>query len=374
MDDTKKLSPKTSHIAQVDMSLLIDLCEPKLLRTIDELYQSLSAAPKRMAVGLSGGVDSATLALHLAVWAKQRNVLLHCFHVHHGLQSVADDWLNHVQVLALRLDTPCEIQRVEVDLNQGDGMESAARNARYLAFEQMAARTGVKHIYLAHHQDDQAETVLLRLLRGSGPTGLGAMSEISQRNGLSYLRPWLQVTRSQLTAIGKEMTHRLAWEPVNDITNHQDDYTRGALRERLSPHLNERWPGWQKVLGRHARLSQDANLVLNEVAEQDLKTISADDANDGGFSLKAWRELSFARQALVLRYWLEQAALKMPTEARLNDLMRQMRQLHALGFDRRMQVKHDGCVIIGTRGRVILQRHSETDHNATQPTARKSLE
>lgn len=372
MDDSKK--PSLSHRGtQADSSTLVSLCEPRLLRAIDDHYQSFETTPKQVAVGLSGGVDSATLALHLAVWAKQRGVLLHCFHVHHGLQSVADKWLEHVQKLAFLLHVRCEVQHVQVDLTQGDGMESAARNARYVAFEQMAARTGIAHIFLAHHQDDQAETVLLRLLRGSGPTGLGAMAAISQRQGLFYIRPWLEVSRSQLTRIGDEMSHRLKWQAVNDVTNHQDDYTRGALRERLTPHLNERWSGWQKVLGRHARLSQEAGQVLNEVAEQDLQRLSLD-ADDGGFSLKAWRELSAARQALVLRHWLEQAGLKMPTQARLNDLMRQLRQLHALGFDRRMQVKHDGHVIIGTRGRVIMQRHNETVRNAVKPNTEKSLE
>lgn len=358
MGDSKKLNPKSSVIIQAPSSTLTTLCDPVLLRCIDEHYQRLGTAPKQVAVGLSGGVDSATLALHLAVWAAQRHIALHCFHVHHGLQDVADGWLSHVQTLATLLGVSCHAQRVKVDLSQGDGMESAARSARYRAFEQMAASTGVAHIFLAHHQDDQAETVLLRLLRGSGPTGLKAMAPISQRRGLVYVRPWLQVARARLLTIGEQMSTHLHWQAVNDTTNHHDDYTRGALRERLSPHLNERWQGWQKVLVRHAQLSRDTDEVLTEVAEQDLGSLDFN-ADDHSFGLEAWRALSSSRQALVLRHWFERASLQMPTEARLNNLMRQLRQLHALGFDRQMQVKHGDHWVICTRGRVILQRHNE---------------
>lgn len=372
MGDTKKSDPKLAALPTPNSSL-IELCDAKLLRAIDALYQQLDTAPQRVAIALSGGVDSAALALHASVWAQQRGIRLLCFHVHHGLQQVADSWLLHVQSLASLLSIPCEVQRVQVDLGQGDGMESAARTARYQAFADMAKRSAVSHVFLAHHQDDQAETVLLRLLRGSGPSGLGAMAPLSQRQELMYLRPWLDVPRSRIKQIGGLMAQHLGWQPVEDVTNHQDDYTRGALRERLTPHLNERWQGWQKVLVRHAQLSRETSQVLTEVAQHDLQSLDWQ-LSDGSFSLKAWRELSAARQALVLRYWLEQAGLKMPTEARLADLMRQMRQLHALGFDRQMQVKHGDHLIVCARGRVILQRHNETVLTAAQRKSGKSVE
>ncbi|MCQ9615741.1 tRNA lysidine(34) synthetase TilS [Paenalcaligenes niemegkensis] len=358
MDDIKKPKPDCP-VVQADNSLLSGLCDAGLLQLIHDHYQNLGSSPAQVAVALSGGVDSAVLALHLSVWARQHKVLLHCFHVHHGLQAVADTWQSHVHALASLLGTQSHSLQVDVDLGQGDGMESAARNARYSAFKQMAGQTGVEHIFLGHHQDDQAETVLLRLLRGAGPTGLGAMAPQSQRDGIVYLRPWLQVARSRLLAVGEQMGRRLHWHAVSDATNYSDDYTRGAVRERLTPQLNERWVGWQKVLVRHAQLSREAGEVLAEAAQSDLSTLDYC-VTDTSFSLKHWRELSTARQALVIRYWLGQAGLKMPTEARLNDLMRQMRQLHALGFDRKMKVKHGSHFVVCTRGRVYLQHHNET--------------
>lgn len=354
MDASRKFA-KRFPLAQVQAHRLANLCDIALLQSIHTLYSSLSGDVSQVAVALSGGVDSAALALHTAVWAQSLGLPLHFFHVHHGLQEVAEQWLQHVQVLAAHLDTPLHIERVRVDLHAGTGMEAAARDARYQAFTALCARTGVQHLLVAHHQDDQAETVLLRLLRGSGPTGLGAMAPCSPREGFMVLRPWLDIPRSRLLAVGEALTQHLHWTPVQDGTNVSDDYTRGAVRERLKPHLDERWRGWQKVLTRHAKLSRDTAQLLEEVAAEDLQRLDYR-TRDHSFDLKRWRELSTARQAQVMRYWLAQAGLKMPTEARLDDMMRQMRTLHALGFDRQMQVKHGEFYVICRQGRVILQQ------------------
>ncbi|NHC62103.1 tRNA lysidine(34) synthetase TilS [Paenalcaligenes suwonensis] len=354
---SRKFVPKFP-LAQIQAHPLAELCDKRLLQSIHTLYSNLPPATvQQVAVALSGGVDSAALALHMAVWANALNLPLHCFHVHHGLQDVADQWSQHVQTLAHHLGASIHIERVHVDLLSGTGIEAAARDARYLAFQALCQRVGVHHLFVAHHQDDQAETVLLRLLRGSGPTGLGAMAPVSQREGFTVLRPWLDMPRSLLLAVGEQLTQHLSWTPVQDGTNVNDDYTRGAVRERLKPHLNERWPGWQKILTRHAKLSRDTAQLLEEVAAEDLLRLDYR-KRDHSFDLKAWRELSAARQAQVMRHWLALAGLKMPTEARLDDMMRQMRTLHALGFDRHMQVKHGEFYVICRQGRVILQQYA----------------
>ncbi|HEY9279493.1 MAG TPA: tRNA lysidine(34) synthetase TilS [Eoetvoesiella sp.] len=319
------------------------------------MVAALPEAPRVLAVGLSGGADSAMLAVHAACFARQKSLPLHFFHVHHGLQDVAGQWSAHVHDLAHWLRVPCHTLQVQVDLSRGDGIESAARDARYRAFTQMARQVGVQHVLLAHHRNDQAETVLLRLLRGAGPTGLAAMAPITHRDRITYLRPWLDVDRSVILSLAEKFVELSDWRPVHDPTNVDDKYTRAAVRERLVPALNERWPGWQGNLVRHARLSAEAQQVLHEVAEHDFTLLEpASDASS--FSLKGWRQLSPARQALVLRYWLSLLGQRMPTDARLQDVMRQLRGLHALGHDRQMKVKHGSVWICCVQGRVLLQQ------------------
>src|SRR5690606_18536170 len=114
-----------------------------------------------------------------------------------------------------------------------------------------------------------AETVMLRLLRGAGPTGMAAMAPVVQRDDLVYLRPWLQQPRSLILEQAEAFARLTSWSPVIDPTNSDDQYTRAALRQRIVPALNERWPGWKGNLLRHARQSAEAAGVLSEVAAQD---------------------------------------------------------------------------------------------------------
>ncbi|NYT63161.1 tRNA lysidine(34) synthetase TilS [Alcaligenaceae bacterium] len=320
---------------------------------MEQALVTVAPPPRRIAVALSGGADSAMMAVYAAIFARRVGLELHFFHVHHGLQAPAELWQAHVHDLARWLNIACHSRMVSVDTTTGAGIESAARDARYAAFKQMADQTGVRHIVLAHHQNDQAETVLLRLLRGSGPGGLAAMAGCVQRQGLTYLRPWLDIERAAILQQADLFFQVSGWAPVHDPTNSDDKYTRAAVRERLVPELNQRWPGWQVNVARHARLSAQMQSVLDEVAVQDMAGL--DPGTDGcSFSLAGWRTLSVARQALVLRHWLSQQGLLMPTEARLQDFMRQLRGLHAMGHDRQMQVKHGSAWIRCTKGRIWL--------------------
>lgn len=306
-----------------------------------------------VAVACSGGHDSAVLAVHVAAWAHEHHVACHLFHVHHGLQSPADAWQSHVHELAARLKVSCHSQRVVVDASCGQGTESAARNARYQAFASLAAFTGVRHVVMAHHLNDQAETVLLRLLRGAGPTGLAAMQECTDYGGYKVLRPWLSVTRSQIEQASASFTAMCGWQAVDDPSNRDPRYTRSAVRELLVPVLNQRWPGWASIVGRHAQQSAETALVLQEVAQEAWAVLDPS-ADNSCFSLARWRQLPPSRQALVLRYWLSLHKVRMPTQARLSDWLRQLQGVHAQGHDRQLQLQHEGCVIRCIRGRVVL--------------------
>jgi len=306
-----------------------------------------------VAVALSGGTDSVALALVAAEICAQRTQALYFFHIHHGLMPEADAWAEHLTELSRALAVPLLVRHVHVDLGQGLGTEASAREARYQALVSLAAEHQVAAILLAHHQQDQAETVLLRLLRGAGVLGLSAMQEDVERQGLRLLRPWLEIERADLVAIAREFASRTGWQAVEDPSNADPQYKRGAFRTELVPVLEQHWPAWRQTLVRHARQATEVTEILEEVAALDWQTLEPDEVKQS-FSLKAWRELSPARQALVLRYWLDQQRVAMPGERRLADLMRQLRQLHALGHDRELLWQHGSHTVRCLRGRVSL--------------------
>lgn len=306
-----------------------------------------------VAVALSGGTDSVALALVAAQVCAQRDQPLYFFHIHHGLMPEADAWAKHVAELARALNVPLRLRHVQVDLEQGLGTEASAREARYQALAALANEKRVAAILLAHHQQDQAETVLLRLLRGAGVLGLSAMQDDVSRQGMRLLRPWLEIERAELMAIAQEYASRTGWQAVEDPSNADPHYKRGAFRTELMPVLEQHWPAWRQTLVRHARQAADVSDILDEVAALDWHTLEPD-ASGQSFSLKAWRDLSPARQALVLRYWLDQQQVAMPGERRLADLMRQLRQLHALGHDRELLWQHGSHTVRCLRGRVSL--------------------
>jgi tRNA(Ile)-lysidine synthase len=326
-------------------------CDPGLLR---DLQRALPCLPAGTAVGvaLSAGSDSAMLALHAAQAARARGWVIHCFHVHHGLQAEADAWLCQAHRLAALLGVSCHSRRVRVDA-QGLGMEAAAREARYEALAELASLAGVGHVLLAHHLDDQAETVLLRLLRGAGPEGLAAMAPATLRDGLVYHRPWLDEPRARILACAARFTAETGWRPVQDPSNGDTRYARAMVRAQLAPMLDARWPAWRRTLGRHARQARELVSWQTDASAKDFAGL--DPAPDGrSFSLSAWRALPAVAQAPVLRYWLRQLGLRMPSDARLQAWLRQFREVHALGHDRAVRLRHVDVWIVVQRGRVTV--------------------
>ncbi len=325
----------------------------------DSLTQALQAALKSLpsnapvAVALSGGADSAALAIAAARVCQASARPLHFFHIHHGLFAQADLWVEQVRVLADLLNTPLDVEYVEVAQDSGLGIEGAARESRYAALVSMAAQHRTHALLLAHHRQDQAETVLLRLLRGAGVQGLSAMQADTERQGLRMLRPFLDLDRGDLLTFVAEFTQQTGWSPIQDPSNTDPKYARGAFRSGLIPVLQQHWPAWQQTLTRHARQATETVEILDEVAASDLAGLEPD-PEDQSFSLQRWRELTHPRQALVLRYWLQQQGVAMPGDRRLADLIRQLRQLHALGHDRDLLWQHGQIELRCRQGRVLL--------------------
>jgi len=262
-------------------------------------------------VAFSGGLDSSVL-LHLLAGLAQREALppLSAIHVHHGLQPAAAAWPAHCRQLCDALGIPLHTQAVEV--RPGASLERAARQARYAAF---AATLGPGEALLtAQHRDDQAETLLFRLLRGAGVHGLAAMPE-SRPLGVGHLlRPLLSCSRAELQAYAAE--HRLSW--VDDPSNADCRFSRNYLRQRVLPLLAGRWPHAAATMARAAEHLGEAAQLLDELAQQDLVAAQAPCPfawlRLPNLCLPPLRALSAARQRNALRYWLRELTPMPDTE------------------------------------------------------------
>lgn len=325
-----------------------------LTQPIETLFkQVLPTGP--VAVACSGGPDSATLAIVTAALCKASQRPLHIFHIHHGMQSQADQWSQDVEQLGQILGTTVSQTHVKVDLTSGQGPEGSARAVRQQALQEMAERQGVAGILLAHHAQDQAETVLLRLLRGSGVAGLAGMEKVTQpaQSTALWLRPWLDVAKPDILECLQAFSQATGWQAVQDPSNSDHRLGRGALRSQIIPALTQRWPAWVNNVSRHARQAAQANELLDEYADALLERVDFIHT-DHSFDLKMWRDLTPSQQTLVLRHWLALAGVAMPSAARLDALIKQLRGLHALGQDRSLRWQQGLNVVQCQNKRVIL--------------------
>ncbi|MGQ0622550.1 MAG: tRNA lysidine(34) synthetase TilS [Panacagrimonas sp.] len=249
----------------------------------------------------SGGLDS-TVLLHLLLASSPSR--LRAIHVHHGLQGCADDWAQHCQASCQALGVPIEVIRVQVR-EGGQGPEAAARDARYAA---LRGRMDAGEVLVtAHHQDDQAETVLLRLVRGSGVPGLAGMHGLSEFSPGWLWRPLIDASRAQVRA--EASTRGL--HGVEDAHNRDLRYARSYLRAELLPRLAERWPAVSSNLARAALLQREAGELLQELAATDLATLrSAPDLPAQALPTAGLLTLSAPRRRNLLRHWI--AALGLP--------------------------------------------------------------
>lgn len=303
-------------------------------RLLDPLSHVPAGAPDaRLCVALSGGLDSTALLHALATgWRGRREIA--AVHVHHGLQAEADDWAAHCTAVCAQLQVPLQIVRVQVDRSAGEGLEAAARRARHGAFAQAMAPGDV--LVAAHHQDDQAETFLLRALRASGPDGLAAMRPWRQFAGGWLWRPWLAVPRSQIA--GYAQAQGLRW--IEDASNADIALDRNFLRHRVLPLLRQRWPHADAVLARSAALNAQASELLTQQDQAALEL--ARSADPQVLSVRALRSMEPARQARALRLWIAQCALP-PLPAR--GIAQVQSSLLSTQTDARMRLDWEGACL-----------------------------
>lgn len=256
-------------------------------------------------VAYSGGVDS-TVLLHALTQLKQQQrpgLQLSAIYIHHGLSQNADSWARHCQQQCQIWQVPLIIEKVRLDPMAGN-IEQQARNARYQAIYRHLKSDQM--LCTAQHLDDQCETFLLALKRGSGPAGLSAMPVESNR----HLRPLLTISRQQIEAYANR--HQLTW--IEDESNQDDHYDRNFLRLKVLPLINQRWPQFSQMVARSASLCQQQEALINELLDNDFHQLLT---TQGQLRLSPLINYSEYKRNAILRMWFRQQGVMMPSQKQL---------------------------------------------------------
>jgi tRNA(Ile)-lysidine synthase len=297
----------------------------------------------RIAIALSGGIDSMVLLDAACGVAATLDVTLSALHVHHGLSANAEQWTAFCADQCQSRGLVLAVHRLGLDRQGGESLEAIASRARHAVF----ARADVDALMLAHHADDQAETLLLQLLRGAGPRGLASMP-VHRASAPALLRPLLQVTRQEIAAYAA--ASGLPW--VDDESNADTGIRRNFLRSEVTSRLAGAFPGYPAMLVRAASHQAEAAQLLDELAAGD-----AEGAIDRhGLDRARLASLSSPRARNLMRWFLQSQGLRPPSTAHLTDMLR---QLCTAAGDARTGIRHDGLEIGCHRGRVVI--HATVD-------------
>ncbi|MGL4826253.1 MAG: tRNA lysidine(34) synthetase TilS [Vibrionaceae bacterium] len=277
-----------------------------------QVLSQYAVAPSHIVLALSGGMDSRVLLDLLAMYRDlhpQHTYL--AVHVHHGISANADSWLAQCQTFARQADIPFVYQKVQV-ISQGEGLESAARKLRYQAISRYLQRGSI--VLTGQHSDDQAETFLLALKRGSGLAGLASMPQVRDFGLGVMVRPLLHVSREEIENYAKE--RELTW--VEDESNQDCRFDRNFIRHQWLPVAKARWPSVVKTINRTAALCAQQQALLDELLLEHDKKVQQD---DGSVALDVLRGYSKPMQMALLRRWLDQRAQLNLTQAQLQQLL-----------------------------------------------------
>ncbi len=282
---------------------------------LDDNWLNHLASYHHLFVGFSGGLDS-TVLLHRLSQIPVLASKLSAIHVHHGLSLHADAWLLHCQTICASLSIPITVRVVEFE--QRFNLEEHARKARYDAFLALIGEND--GLLLGHHADDQAETLLLQLLRGAGVDGLAAMPAIKPLGLGQLLRPFLKCSRAALEAYAH--VHKLTW--IDDESNQDSTFSRNYLRHQVMPLLRDRWPGVVNNLARTALHCQDAKANLHALAELDCPELIAPSDTLSISPLLIEKTQDHARLGNVLRTWLINNDVRLPSTATFNRIIHEV--------------------------------------------------
>ena len=279
----------------------------------DHLVRLIPSNANSLYVAYSGGMDSHVL-LHILAQTSYRTKLT-AVYINHGLQTQADDWERHCGLVCEQLQVRFKVIRVSVLRKSGVSLEEAARNARYDAFKQIMSSTDV--LLTGQHRDDQAETFLLQVLRGSGVAGLASMPVQTKFAAGEILRPLLHFSRTDILEYAQ--ANRLLW--VEDPSNLENNFDRNYLRHHIIPLLRMRWPAVDKTIARSAEHCAEALCHVNAFAELHLsKLMGATDVLDWSLLI----DYEFDHQLLLIRAWLLKIGLRPPSQAVTKAILQQV--------------------------------------------------
>ncbi|MCS0287905.1 tRNA lysidine(34) synthetase TilS [Vibrio alginolyticus] len=263
----------------------------------------------KVVLAFSGGVDSRLLLELLSRYQQAHSVECHAVYVHHGLSSNADNWADKCLLWAQQVGISCSIERVSLDISNGESIELLAREARYQALTKYIQEGDI--LLTGQHADDQIETFLLALKRGSGPKGLSSMAESMPFSCGSLVRPLLTIKRKTI----EEAATKLGLEWVEDESNQDTRYDRNFLRHCVISELSGRWPSIHQAVQRSANLCAQQEALLDEllsaVFERALQT-------DLSLSIEELAKHSGLARARLIRMWLSKLNTSMPTQVQLN--------------------------------------------------------
>lgn len=268
--------------------------------------------PQRYVVAFSGGLDSTVLLHALAASAAQHEVPILAVHIDHDLQSGSDKWAELCERTAAEFDVEFHQERVSVDVYGGKGQEAAAREARYAALERLMLPGD--WLLSAHHQNDQAETLLLNLFRGSGLAGLAGIASIRRLASGWLARPLLPYSQNSLRSYAD--LHKLAW--IDDPSNDDRVFDRNYLRHEVMPTIETRWPGAAQRLYRSSRIASETASLLLELGAIDLEMLGG---RCDRLQLDALKSLAAERQRNVLRFAIRELGLAVPSAAQLQRVL-----------------------------------------------------
>lgn len=258
-------------------------------------------------IAYSGGLDSHVL-LHLM---KQTEFSCTAVYIDHGLQQQSAQWALHCEQVCQQLAIDYKTVHTDARPARGESPEASARGARYKALAKLMNKGDI--LLTAQHQQDQSETLMLQMLRTAGPAGLSAMPEYKLFAAGRHLRPLLQASQAELEEYAH--LHQLQW--IEDPSNQDQSFDRNFLRHSVFPLLQQRWPSIHKTLSNVSGLQAEANELMNDLAEQDAETVLENDK----VIIEQLLSLSRARQRNLIRFWLQQCQLDIPTAKRMDEII-----------------------------------------------------
>lgn len=283
-----------------------------LLTKFQTKIDKYASTQKQFLIGFSGGLDSTALLLLFTKLRENRpHLQMRAIHIHHGLSTNADSWTEHCKQICEQLNVPLIIEKVRVDTC--NGIEAGAREARYQAISQHILPDEI--LATAHHLQDQTETFFLALKRGSGLQGLGAMQLQSTVYNLPVFRPLLHFTRPELEQFVQAT--KLDW--VEDESNRDSRYERNFLRNEILPELRQRWAHFDLAVQRSAQHCFEQQQLINELLADEFAQNF--DKTDRSFSIQQFAQYSATKQKALLRLWLNEWQLPMPSLVQLEQII-----------------------------------------------------